>query len=245
VMFGYSPSKLTTDYFLGVDRGINNLAAWSVVNEDGHSVTNGAIEGETLRYTQQRFLRQRREIQARGKIVRGRRMGAYGDEAVHVTANALIEAAVKHNARLVLEDLSNFRRVIKRPKFTPRSNFNVVLGRQQYQKLLQVLTYKAAVAGLPAPLFVGAAYTSQTCLECGHVAKENRTGSCFHCVACGHAADADVNAARVIALKGAWLSQLPTWQQRDGRDLREDERFPAYVIDAARRRLGSSVAPSW
>jgi len=43
--------------------------------------------------------------------------------------------------------------------------------------------------------------SSRTCAECGHVAKESRAGARFACVGCGHQADADVNAARVILLR--------------------------------------------
>lgn len=47
---------------------------------------------------------------------------------------------------------------------------------------------------------VNAAYTSQTCNACGHVAKESRESQArFRCVSCGHRAHADVNAARNIA----------------------------------------------
>ena len=47
---------------------------------------------------------------------------------------------------------------------------------------------------------VKAAYTSQTCNACGHCAQENRESqAAFVCVACGHRANADVNAARNIA----------------------------------------------
>lgn len=47
---------------------------------------------------------------------------------------------------------------------------------------------------------VNAAYTSQTCSVCGHCAPENRKSQAvFRCVACGHAANADVNAAVNIA----------------------------------------------
>ncbi|WP_412538078.1 zinc ribbon domain-containing protein [Longispora sp. K20-0274] len=46
---------------------------------------------------------------------------------------------------------------------------------------------------------VNPAYTSQTCNPCGHGAPENRESqSVFRCVACGHQAHADVNAARNI-----------------------------------------------
>lgn len=47
---------------------------------------------------------------------------------------------------------------------------------------------------------VNPAYTSQRCHACGHVAAESRKNQAtFYCVACGHRANADVNAARNIA----------------------------------------------
>jgi len=49
---------------------------------------------------------------------------------------------------------------------------------------------------------VNPAYTSQTCVACGHVARENRLDQAtFQCVQCGHAANADVNAAQNILLR--------------------------------------------
>jgi putative transposase len=45
---------------------------------------------------------------------------------------------------------------------------------------------------------VPAAYSSQECAECRAIDPANRRGRLFHCVACGHADDADINAARVI-----------------------------------------------
>jgi putative transposase len=50
---------------------------------------------------------------------------------------------------------------------------------------------------------VTAAYTSQACNACGHIARESRESQPrFRCVACGHVAHADVNAARNIAAAG-------------------------------------------
>jgi len=48
---------------------------------------------------------------------------------------------------------------------------------------------------------VPAAYSSQTCSECGTVAAEARSGERYACVHadCGYIGDADINAARVIA----------------------------------------------
>jgi transposase len=50
---------------------------------------------------------------------------------------------------------------------------------------------------------VAAAYTSQACNVCGHIARESRESQpSFRCVACGHEAHADINAARNIAAAG-------------------------------------------
>ncbi len=62
--------------------------------------------------------------------------------------------------------------------------------------LLQRLEHKAA--GRVEK--INPAFTSQTCSVCGHCARENRESQAvFRCVACGHQANADVNAAVNIA----------------------------------------------
>lgn len=48
-------------------------------------------------------------------------------------------------------------------------------------------------------VLVPAAYTSQACHKCGHVAKGNRESQAvFKCVRCGYRANADINAAKNI-----------------------------------------------
>jgi putative transposase len=50
---------------------------------------------------------------------------------------------------------------------------------------------------------VTAAFTSQTCSACGHIAWKSRESQpSFRCVTCGHEAHADINAARNIAAAG-------------------------------------------
>lgn len=49
---------------------------------------------------------------------------------------------------------------------------------------------------------VNPAYTSQTCAQCGVVDPKSRHRTDFRCVACGHEAHADINAARVILSRG-------------------------------------------
>jgi len=69
-------------------------------------------------------------------------------------------------------------------------------------QLLRLIAYKAEEAGRTV-IAVDAHHTSQTCSACGHVANGNRpTQAAFRCLACGHHAHADVNAAVNILRAG-------------------------------------------
>ncbi len=69
---------------------------------------------------------------------------------------------------------------------------------------LAILEHKAESAGRVV-VAVEPRNTSRTCSHCGHVAKENRNGEAFACLACGHTAHADVNAALNILRAGLAL----------------------------------------
>ena len=73
-------------------------------------------------------------------------------------------------------------------------------------------------------VLVPAAYTSQACHKCGHVAKENRDSqAAFKCVECGYMANADVNAAmnilsRALDKTGGDIAsdvEDPQWRSRE------------------------------
>jgi putative transposase len=78
-----------------------------------------------------------------------------------------------------------------------KRGLNRAIGRQGWGRLVARLDHKAAGRLERVP----AAYTSQRCSVCGHVAPENRKSQAvFACVACGAGpCNADVNAARNIA----------------------------------------------
>ena len=64
------------------------------------------------------------------------------------------------------------------------------------------LEYKTAASG-GRVVAVDPAFTSQRCSECGHLCMNNRrTQSAFICLACGHAENADMNAAKNILAAG-------------------------------------------
>ena len=75
-----------------------------------------------------------------------------------------------------------------------------ILG-MAWGKAGRMLAYKCSLQGGELAK-VTAAYSSQTCAGCGHAAKESRRRFLFRCVACGYAAPADTNAARVLLQRG-------------------------------------------
>ena len=73
---------------------------------------------------------------------------------------------------------------------------------QGWGEFQRQLEYKAAAVG-GSVVAVPADYTSQRCSACGHTDAGNRKSqSLFSCLACGHAENADVNAARNILAAG-------------------------------------------
>jgi transposase len=77
-----------------------------------------------------------------------------------------------------------------------KAGLNRGIGRSGWGLLARRLQDKAPGRVEKVP----AAYTSQRCSECGHIARENRESQAvFLCMACGYSGNADVNAARNIA----------------------------------------------
>lgn len=88
-----------------------------------------------------------------------------------------------------------------------KRGLNRAIMSQGWYGIRQKLEYKSAWHGrifVPAP----AAYTSQCCSQCGHVAKENRRQQAlFLCVNCGYPSNADINAAENIRRQGLALAR--------------------------------------
>jgi IS605 OrfB family transposase len=250
ITFEWQTPKREVVHWLGIDRGIYNLAAYAITDELGRAINVGGISGRELRHVQRQEERRIANAQQLGKITRGwARRRAWADEAVHVACNRIVQLAVEHHARVVVEELKNLS-AVRRRKRTPgtrRGGFNKLLNRAQYEKLRKVLIYKLGEQGLPEPVPVRPAYTSMTCPECGHVAKENRRKEIsadgfaleeFQCIACGYQAHADENAARVIAIKGAWFTGLPTKKERTWTEIPDELKFEAFLKNCAARRKG-------
>lgn len=80
-----------------------------------------------------------------------------------------------------------------------KSTLNRKILDSGWGRFVSMLRYKCAWSGARL-VEVPAAYSSQTCPECGLVDPENRkTQAEFECIGCGHQAHADVNAAVILS----------------------------------------------
>ncbi len=100
-------------------------------------------------------------------------------------------------------------------------------------RFVEMLRYKVVPVGATV-VEVPAAYSSQTCAECGVVdAASRRSQSVFECVACGHVAHADTNAAKILLRRGSHGDSL--WRDAAcGRPVKQELRV-------ARRGTRSTV----
>jgi putative transposase len=87
-------------------------------------------------------------------------------------------------------------------KVRQKAGLNRAILDSGWGRFVGMLRYKVVPEG-GSVVEVLAAYSSQTCAECGVVdAASRRTQHEFECVACGHRANADVNAAKVLYTRG-------------------------------------------
>ncbi len=205
IAFEFTPVKIETETVLGIDRGAAIIGSACVIGRDGRVVRSGlnlegsAFASEMAAHSKYIADLQRRGIQKHPKFkLRGRRADAILGEY----ANWLIGIAAERKSQIVLEKIEG----VAMGRFLKQS---------QFAKLFAMLSYKARRVGLPEPMEIPAARTSQTCAVCGHWAKENRphrdasgkpVQNVFRCVECSHEANADENASQIIALRG--LQQL-------------------------------------
>ena len=201
ITFEFKVESIEPATILGIDRGWSKIASCTLIGLDRTLIHSGIdLEGKAFFEQQRNFEREIAEAQRKGRQV-GRRFrvrGRAADNALGEFANRIVDFAVENKAQIVMERLNA----------TAMSRF---LRRSQIAKLKKMLDYKTERVGLPKPIEVNAAYSSQTCTRCGHKAKENRPKTdsvgraiqhVFRCVRCGYEANADHNASHFLALRG-------------------------------------------
>jgi putative transposase len=202
--------KPVNDLTVGIDRGVKLFIADST----GRTVDNPRAR-DTL---ERRIARAQRQVdkktkgssnqkKARTKVARLLRLAARQREAL-IGFESLRYA--KSFGTIVIEKL-NINNMTKSAKGTEeepgthiaqKAGLNRAILDSGWGKFGEALKYKTAEQG-GTVLEVNPAFTSQTCPKCGHVSPENRPDQAtFCCVKCGYTANADVNAAVNIEVKG-------------------------------------------
>jgi putative transposase len=190
---------------VGVDRGVAVSAALST-GELLHTPCLTPTAWIRLRRLQQRLARAQRgsNRRARTKLAIARIKAREADKRRDWVEKTTTDLARRyHTIRVEALDVRAMSRsargTLDQPgvRVVQKQGLNRAIRHQAWGRLVARLDHKAAgrIERIPA------AYTSQRCSACGHVASENRKSQAvFACVACDAGpCNADVNAARNIA----------------------------------------------
>jgi len=190
---------------VGVDRGVAVSAALST-GELLHTPSLTPGEQVRLRRLQQRLTRAKRDSNRRQRAkvaiakIKVREANRRRDWVEKTTTDiARRFDTIRVEALDVRAITRSARGTLERPgvRVAQKRGLNRAISRQGWGQLVARLDHKAAGRLERVP----AAYTSQRCSACGHIAPENRKSQAvFACVACkAGPCNADVNAARNIA----------------------------------------------
>jgi putative transposase len=195
---------------IGIDRGVAVFAALSN-GVNIAPVNHGKKALRALRKAQRNVSRKRRGSSNRRKAVR--RVARIQMRVTNARKNFLHEqttAIAKNHGTVVVEALKvrNMSASAKGTAAAPGRTVRQTAGLtraildQGWGMFRVMLAYKLADRG-GTLIEVPAAYTSQTCAECGVVdARSRQDQARFICTGCGHEANADTNAAIIILKRG-------------------------------------------
>jgi len=201
------PITKPNDAVIGVDRGINNLAA-ATDGQHARFFGGGHVKHLRNRFTKNRTSLQQKKAQCNTRSIRRVLKRLSGREARfmrdvnHTVSKKIIEFAVQTgNPTIAVEELKEIRNG-KRLRKKQRTDMN----RWAFYQLEEFIRYKAEDYGFDV-LAVDARNTSKGCSRCGFVNSSNRKRHDFTCGACGYRLHSDLNAARNIRLRGILARQ--------------------------------------
>lgn len=217
VSYDFEPIKRELNYnkVLGVDIGMVNVATMTILDTTTNKyewLKDCFIPGKELLAYKHKIEAFRRDLYIAGKWAGKGRVGhgrkcrnkpadrvgdkykRFKDTYNHKISKYIVQTAIENDCGIIqMEDLSGFTDAQK----------DRLLKDWSYYDLQAKIEYKAEEAGIKV-LYILPTYTSKRCNCCGWIDEENRDGktnqSQFKCTRCGHKANADVNAAKNIAM---------------------------------------------
>ncbi|MEK4122099.1 RNA-guided endonuclease InsQ/TnpB family protein [Lysinibacillus sp. FSL K6-0102] len=213
VAYTFTPNReiLDENKIMGIDVGINVPATLAVSHDKYYRQFVG--DGKEIRdFENQVIARKRRIQQSRkwagdGSVGRGiktrtkaldkisGKIANFKQTKNHNWSKFIIDEAVKMGCGTIqLENLTGI------------AEENTFLKTWTFYQLKQYITYKAEQVGIKV-VEIDPSHTSARCNKCGYIHKKSNKDKwrlnqeTFHCQNCNHKANADVNAARNIAMK--------------------------------------------
>lgn len=206
--YSFVPQKreLDKNIILGIDLGVTNPATIAVSNDDWYYKFVG--DGEFLSsFKRQEEARKRRLQRSRkwageGSVGHGTKTRIKPLEMLRVTiSNFKKTENHKYSKYIVDEAVRLGVGIIQMEDLSGISEVDTFLKDWTFYDLQQKIKYKAEEKGIEV-VTIKPNFTSQRCSKCGCITKENRTSQeKFECTVCNHKVNADVNAARNIAIK--------------------------------------------
>src|SRR5260221_12181889 len=204
------PTPAEVDTFLGIDRGIVNIA----VDSDGEIHKSSGVNNIRHRH---RSLRRKLQIKGTKSAKRRLRKLAgkeqrFANNTNHCISKSIVVKAQDTKRGIALEDLGGIR-----DRVTVRKPQRTTLHSWAFDGLEQKILYKARLYGVKV-VHVDPRNTSRTCPECGCIDKHNRSSqSRFKCVACGFSGLADhiaaINIGRRASVNRPHVSALAADRQ--------------------------------
>lgn len=187
------PSATPEATVVGVDVGISRVAV---------SSDNRFFEGKRVKEQTRKRFRLRRALQAKGTRSARRHLRKLRERENRFRANVnhcvskQLVGTLPPGSVIVMENLVDIRERTRVRRAQRREMHNWSFG--QFQAFV---AYKAEARGIRVE-FADPRYTSQACSRCGHISPSNRKyQSWFSCGKCGFQLNADLNAARNLALR--------------------------------------------
>lgn len=209
---------------IGIDRGVAVPFALSNGEMLGNK-TEGKRQIERQKRLQRAVSRRKRGSANRAKACRA--LAAHKAKVARRrrdTTHKITHAIAKNHRVVVIEKLAvkamtaSARGTAEEPgcNVAQKAGLNRVILDKGWGEFRRQLGYKLAWQGKML-LEVPARNTSRTCGSCAHVAAESRMSQAiFACVACGHTANADMNAAVEIRRRGLQALGVDTRKERPG-----------------------------
>src|SRR5579859_3895435 len=190
------PTPAEVHTFLGVDRGIVNIA----VDSDGQRHSGSHINNVRHRHRRLRRKLQKKHTKSAKRLLRklAHKEQRFANDTNHCISKSIVVKAHGTERGIAIEDLKGIR-----DRITVRRSQSATLHSWAFDDLEWKIAYKARLRGVRL-VRVDPRNTSRMCPECGCIDKHNRPSQArFKCVACGFSGLADHIAALNISRRAS------------------------------------------